>query len=217
MNELENIKRRVKKLLTLSKSPNENEAYSALKKAHELMEEYKLSVEQCSEYIKQNIKSTKRHVPWRIILANAVENLYATYHYRDSEGNLVFYGEELDVFMSSEMYKYLVRTIDRMAVQNIHKNAKYKYRQSYRTGIASRLYTRMCILGQECSWRNLKELKAQQKQIRDFVESQIFLITHKQKKVKVNRAAFVRGANDADRINLSRQMTGSGGRMITGR
>ncbi|MCR4733992.1 MAG: DUF2786 domain-containing protein [Treponema sp.] len=210
MDELESVKRRVKKLLALSKSPNENEAASALRKANVLMAGYKLTAEQFSEYTKAKVKGTKRFIRWRVVLANAVENLYATYHYTDHEGNIVFIGEELDVFMSTEMYKYLVKTIDRMAKQNIRKNAKYKYRQSYRAGIASRLYDRMYELGQQCSWRNPKELKAQKKQIAEFVEKQVAIETSKKKFEKANQTAFSKGNNDANGINLSRQMTGSG-------
>lgn len=216
MDELESVKRRVKKLLALSKSPNENEAASALRKANELMADYKLTAEQFSDYTKAKVKGTKRFIRWRVVLANAVENLYATYHYSDHEGNIVFIGEELDVFMSTEMYKYLVKTIDRMAKQNIRKNAKYKYRQSYRAGIASRLYDRMYELGQQCSWRNPKELKAQKKQIAEFVEKQVAIELSKKKFEKANPTAFLKGNNDANGINLSRQMTGSGTRRIGG-
>ena len=118
--------------------------------------------------------------------------------------------------MSTEMYKYFVKTTDRMAKQNIRKNAKYKYRQSYRAGIASRLYDRMYELGQQCSWRNPKELEAQQKQIAEFVEKQVAIKTSKKKFEKANPTAFSKGNNDANVINLSRQMTGSGTRRIGG-
>ena len=214
MDELENIKRKIKKLLLLSKSPNENEAAIALKKANEMMADYNFSPMQFSGYTEKRIKGTKRFVRWRVVLANAVENLYATYHYTDREGRLVFIGDELDVFMSTEMYNYLVKTIDRMAKLNIRKNAKYKYRQSYRSGIASRLYDRIYELGQQCSWRNPKELSAQKKQISDFVEKQVSVCLNEKKFTRANPAAFSRGQNDADGISLNRQMTGSGVRRI---
>ena len=216
MDELESVKRRVKKLLALSKSPNENEAASALRKANELMADYKLTSEQFSAYTETKVKGTKRFIRWRGVLANAVESLYATYHYTDREGSIVFVGEELDVFMSTEMYKYLVKTIDRMAKQNIRKNAKYKYRQSYRAGIASRLYDRMYELGQQCSWRDPKELKAQKKQVFDFVEKQVSISVSSKKFEKANPTAFSKGNNDANGIKLSRQMTESGTRRIVG-
>ena len=78
MTELEIIKRRIKKLLALSKSPNENEAVSALEKATSLIEEYGLNQAEFSGYTRQSVKSTVRSVEWRTILANAVERLYAT-------------------------------------------------------------------------------------------------------------------------------------------
>ncbi len=216
MENIEIVKRRVKKLLALSKSPNENEAAAALRKANDLMSAYKFTSEQFSAYTETKVKGTKRFIRWRVVLANAVENLYATYHYSDHEGNIVFVGEELDVFMSTEMYKYLVKTIDRMAKQNIHKNAKYKYRQSYRAGISIRLYDRIYELGQQCSWRDPKELKAQKKQVADFVEKQVSISVSSKKFEKVNPTAFSKGNNDANGINLSRQMTASGTRRIGG-
>ena len=103
-----------------------------------------------------------------------------------------------------------------MANQNIRKNAKHHYRQSYRDGVARRLWDRMNELGQQCSWRNPKELVAQQKQIAEFVEKQVAIKTSKKKFEKANPTAFSKGNNDANGINLSRQMTGSGTRRIGG-
>ncbi len=214
MEDLETVKQRIKKLLALSKSSNENEAASALIKANEMMENYNLSSFQFSEYTEAKVKGTKRFIRWRVLLANAVENLYATYHYTDRTGTLVFIGEELDVFMSTEMYKYLAKTIDRMAKQNIRKNAKYKYRQSYRAGIASRLYDRIYELGLQCSWRNPEVLKEQKKQIAEFVEKQVSISSSQKKFEKANPTAFSKGNNDADGISLSRQMTESRVRRI---
>jgi hypothetical protein len=57
--ELEGIKRRVKKLLALPKSPNENEAVAALEKARALMDEYRLTEGECL-YTRQSVKAAKR-------------------------------------------------------------------------------------------------------------------------------------------------------------
>lgn len=219
MEDLETVKRRVRKLLALSKSPNENEAVSALQKANALMAEYSLSRAEFAGYVEKSVKSTKRAVEWRSTVANAVERLYATYHYQDvGTGSFVFCGEELDVFMSTEMFAYLVRTIDRMARQNVRKNTKHRWRQSYRAGIASRLWDRMDELGRQCSWRNPTELAKKKQEISDWVNSQVALskAQPKSKSARANMSAWNRGANDADGINLSRQMTGSGTRRIGG-
>lgn len=209
MENLESVKIKVKKLLALSKSQYENEAALAIKKADELIAEYHLDRNQFTEYSEVKVKSTKSFVSWRAAIANAVENLYATYHYKDNIGNIVFIGSELDVFMSSEMYKYLVKTIERMAKQNIRKNAKYKFRQSYKVGVANRLYYRMQELGQSCSWRNQTELEAKKKQISEFVKKEISLQAEKRKLPVLNTTAFDRGFCDGKDINLSRQMTGT--------
>lgn len=217
MEELEKIKIRVKKLLALSKSPNENEASLAMKMANDLIAQYKFNESDFSNYTNKVIKSTKRFVEWRAILANAVEELYATYHYKDvNTGSFVFYGEELDVFMSTEMFSYLTKTVNRMAKNNIRKNAKYRFRQSYRSGVASRLYDRIAELGQECSWRNPEQLAQQKNDISLWVHNQKELVNNESKKTKANMKAWMKGEIDAEGISLHRQMTGCGNRRIGG-
>ena len=218
MDELESVKRRVKKLLALSKSPNENEAALALKKANELMAEHKLDIGQFSEYTRQTVKDTKRLIKWRSILANAMERLYATYHYviRDT-GQLFFVGEDLDAFMAAEMYKYLVKAVLRMTKNNVRKNAKQKFRESYREGLANRLYDRMEELGQQCSWRNPKELEVAKEKVENFVKGEVAIVVRRKKWGNSNRRAFARGMSDTNGISLSRQMTGSGVKAIVAR
>lgn len=219
MNEeqLNTVKRRIKKLLALSKSPNENEASLAMKMANDLIAQYKFNESDFSNYTSKVIKSTKRFVEWRAILANAVEELYATYHYKNvNTGRFVFYGEELDVFMSTEMFLYLTKTVDRMAKNNIRKNAKYRFRQSYRSGVASRLYDRIAELGQECSWRNPEQLEQQKNDISLWVHNQTKLVSNESKKTKANMKAWMKGEIDAEGISLHRQMTGCGNRRIGG-
>lgn len=219
MNEeqLNTVKRRIKKLLALSKSPNENEASLAMKMANELIAQYRLNESEFSDYTKKVIKSTKRYVEWRAILANAIEQLYATYHYRNvNTGNFIFVGNELDVFMSTEMFLYLTKTVDRMAKNNIRKNAKYRFRQSYRSGVASRLYDRIAELGEECSWRNPEQLEQQKNDISLWVHNQTKLVSNESKKTKANMKAWMKGEIDAEGISLHRQMTGCGNRRIGG-
>lgn len=216
--ELKIIRSRVRKLLALSKSPNENEAFSALEKAQSIMSSYGLNKNEFLDYKIQRVKSTKRAVEWRTVLANAIENLYATYHYRDvNDGTFVFCGEELDVLMASEMYSYLVKAVDRIARNSIRKNAKYKYRQSFRAGIASRIWERMDELGQSCSWRNPKELSKKQSEISTWVHAQKELTDSSPKTTKANMKAFVRGEIAGNKVSLSRQMNASHGRYIESR
>ena len=216
MSDIEIVKQRVKKLLALSKSPNECEAISALRKANELMAEHNLTKAEAAGYVEKSVKSTKRTVRWRAMLANSVERLYATFHYTDTTGKCIFIGEELDAFMSAEMFAYLVKTVERMAAQNIRKNAKYRYRQSYREGVASRIYDRMYALGQQCSWRNPKELEQKKNEVAEWVTRQVSIAEKRARKGKTNGTAFARGQKDGDGVSLSRQMSGNEVRRIEG-
>ena len=158
-NNVEIIKKRIRKLLALSKSPNEHEALAALKKAQDLMEEYRLTPAECV-YTSQTVKTTKRESAWRSTLANTVASLYACEALRDvSSGQMIFYGESFDAFMAKEMYGYLSKTIDRMVKQNVRKRNTLKYKNQYRFGIVCRLAIRIYELGQKVSWAPEREHK----------------------------------------------------------
>lgn len=107
---------------------------------------------------------------------------------------------------------YLIKTIERMAKNNIRKNAKARYRESYKRGIASRLLDRICKLGQSVSWASERE--ATIKDIEAIVTQNLTVITGTKSAVSVQQNAFLRGAMDGECVNLSRQMTGSGGRYL---
>jgi vacuolar-type H+-ATPase subunit I/STV1 len=212
--DIETIKQKIKKLLALSKSPNENEAFAALEKAKRLMEEYGLNEQSCI-YTSKKVKSTKIYTPWRTLISNDMAWLYNCYKYQDKDdGTFVFTGEEFDVFMAGEMYAYLVKTIDRMAKQNIRKNAKHTFRQSYRLGIAKSISNRIMTLGQSCSWAPQRESKI--KAVSDYVKNKVKIAETERKTKGTNRSAIARGFIDADGISLNRQTTGHGGRYLTG-
>jgi hypothetical protein len=162
------------------------------------------------------VKSTKRFVPWRSRVHRAVAWLYNCYVYRDTDSaTIVFTGDSFDVFMAVEMYRYLIKSIERLAKQNVRKNAKAKFRRSYKFGLADRLYDRIIELGQACSWAPERENKINA--VSEFVEKNVTFKTPMPiKKIKFDRAAFVKGISAADGISLARQTTGSGGRYIGG-
>ncbi|MBR1640608.1 MAG: DUF2786 domain-containing protein [Treponema sp.] len=208
--DIDSVKRRIKKLLALSKSPNENEAVLAVKMADDLISRYSLKTSEFSGFEEKSVKTTKCHREWHAIIANAVERLYATYHYKDvNTGEFIFFGSELDVFMSTEMYAYLVKAIDRIARNNIRKNAKYKFRQSYRVGMAERIWDRIDEMGKNCSWRSQEDVFAQRKEFSNYVHRGIELSADVPKKrMKLNQNARMQGSKIADEINLSCQVSG---------
>jgi len=94
--ELEIIKDKIRKLLSLSKSDNENEAAAALEKANELISKYDLD-ESALRFESVSIKSSKTYVAWRTVVSNAVSWLYCCHNYRQAnDGVFIFTGEELD-------------------------------------------------------------------------------------------------------------------------
>jgi hypothetical protein len=210
--ELENIKRRVKKLLALSTSPNENEAMAALEKARALMEEYRLSESECL-YIRQSVKATKRLSSWRLILSKAVAWLNYCETFRSpATGEIVFYGEQTDIFMAGEMYRYLSRAIERMAKQNVHKNAKMKYREKYRLGVACQLHYRIHEIGDAGSWAPQRERKLLA--VKKAMEGALSIVQQDWKLTGTAGAAFLRGAAAGKGISLNKQATGHGGRYL---
>jgi hypothetical protein len=216
MNEnLEAVKRRVKKLFALSKSPNENEAMAALEKVLALMDEYHLTEGQCL-YVKQPVKATKRLSKWRAVLSNAVAWLYCCETYRKkSAGEIVFYGESFDASVAGEMYGYLSKTVEHMAKQNIRKNASREYREKYRLGVACRLNARIHDLGAAAAWMEVRGNKL--RTVEEAMKKEIAIVTTDLKITGRGDNAFKRGAAAGDGIALNRQTTGHGGRFLEGK
>jgi len=201
---LEVIKDKVRKLLALSKSDNENEATIALEKANELLSKYKLD-EATLQFESSRVKSSKTYVPWRSLIGNAVAWLYACYHYRDPRhGLFVFTGEELNAFLASEMFEYLIKTIERSAKKNIRKNAKFKFRRSFKYGMADRIYDRIVELGLACSWSPRRDVSIEK--AKKFVEKVVELEENNSKKnITLNRTALMRGVSSGNNVSLARQ------------
>jgi hypothetical protein len=201
---LSRYKDRVRKLLSLSRSDNENEAALALEKANALIEKYRIDGDSL-RFESVELKATKLYSPWRNVIANAVSYLYGCYKYKDPWGRFVFTGDPLYVFMAGEMYRYLTAAAERIAKLNIRKNAKFKYRQAFRLGVANRLYDRIMELGEKCSWAPGREARSEA--ARDFIKARVAIENstplHKHK--VTNRKAFNKGVNAGEGISLTRQ------------
>ena len=213
MNEIEAAKRKIRKLLSLSKSDNENEASIAIEKCNELLKQFNLKEDDVL-ITSNDIKTTKKHSRWRYYLASAVSLLYCThlaevirFDTQDSH-HFLFTGFEFDVFMAKEMYSYLEKTVLRIARKKIRKNAKKEFRESFKMGIvcniASRIYN--CP---EVAW-NSQDRKAKKCQITEYVDRNYTLekCSVKTKKT-LNNTAFKRGFIEGDHVSLQRQMVGS--------
>jgi hypothetical protein len=211
---LEHIKKRVKKLLALSKSPNQNEALAALEKARRLMRDYSLSETECM-YTQTHVKATKRLSKWRVVLSGGVAYLNYCEHLRnETTGEIIFYGEEFDAFMAAEMYRYLSKSIERMAKQNIRANAKNAYRDKYKLGIACELDYRIRELGDKVSW--LPDGKTKRLAVKKAMVEELKPVISDLKITGRGSGAFSRGLSDGSGISLNRQTTGHDGKYLEG-
>lgn len=197
------IKDKIRKLLALSKSNNENEAALALEKANILMEQYDLNESEL--YFEQvSIKTTKIVIPYRTVIANAVSWLYCCYTYSDPKKSLrIFAGGSLDVFLANEMYIYLIKAIDRCAKKEIRKNAKLKFKRDFKYGMADRIYDRIMILGESCSWAPRRDASIEE--AKEIILQNNTISSIETKKYTVNRNALMKGLRYGDSVSLARQ------------
>ena len=211
---IEKVKAKIKKLFALSKSPNENEALAALEKAKALMNEYCLCENQC-RYEKHSVKATKRLSPWRTVLANSAAWLHCCQAIRDTcKGEIFFFGEPLEAFMSGEMYRYLSKTIQRMAKRNVRKSAKKPYREKYKAGIAYTLADRISEMGMDASWMPVREDKLR---LVKQAAVEAFRMEVSSFNTSTGNDAFRKGRFAGKGISLNCQTTGHGGRFIEAR
>ena len=112
------IEERIRKLLALADSPNENEAAAAAEKAQALMLRYGIEMATIAASGGERL-AVDEHVvdgkvdPWRRMLAAAVARsaggqvVWAPDSYRRSQGTIFFYGPAGAVGGMVELYRYL--------------------------------------------------------------------------------------------------------------
>ena len=107
------IEDRIRKLLALADSPNENEAAAAAEKAQALMLRYGLSASSGERLAVDEHVLNGRVDPWRRMLADAVARsaggrvVWAPNGYSRSQGKIFFYGPSGTVGGIIELYRYL--------------------------------------------------------------------------------------------------------------
>lgn len=120
---ISDYKEKIKKLLALSESPNENEARAALLKARQLMAEHKILESELNDVRKQDVKKviteisfTTRKNPWildlsKIIGGNYCCGFYANRKYHGKSMNVGFVGFEADLEICIAVFEYAVDCI----------------------------------------------------------------------------------------------------------
>lgn len=119
--EIEPIIVKIKKLLALATSSNENEAQAAMLKAQEMLAKYKLTMKDI-----QNLKPTQKDVKekwtpitfkkatWKGRLASVIADNFCCYSYYHTQGThqVVFFGLTDDIETAAAVFEYAVEYIN---------------------------------------------------------------------------------------------------------
>lgn len=199
---------KVKKLFALSQSPNESEAALAMEKAHALLKEHNLSINDISQDSKYDIKETlvfdgKYDSKWKsILLAGTAEANYCTILKARTYDGMARYivGKEHNAIVAIESYKYLVSVIERLS-----KKISGSDRGSYKMGMASILYKRLKSLMIE-EESTCTALVVQEKSMVDsYLKEKDYKTTSMVVRTR-NQSAYLQGIKDGNGISLNKQI-----------
>ena len=196
---------KIRKLLALSTSSNPHEAARALEKAIELMGQHGLSKTDVEIVRAPAGDPVKRVSIWRGYIANAVAWCNGVLAVKEYEG-WSFCGDEIGVEVSAAMYEYCEKTITRITRNTVRKNAKAKYRESFRLGMATEIGRRLRDYAAGSSWRGDRESRIGR--VQEAMARELETVEGKRKALKGE--AFGRGRAAGARVGLSKQVYGEG-------
>ena len=140
---MEDIIFKIKKLLVLSKSCNENEAQSAMMMAQRLLIKYKLTIKEIEKYkdtcvnVDENRTCIKfRGANWKSNLSRVIADNFGCYlFYRSGRSHeICFYGKEEDIVICNIILEYAIKSINSNGDKLI-KKLKNDRRRKYFKGI----------------------------------------------------------------------------------
>jgi len=222
MKTVEKVLDRVKKLLALSQSDNENEAALAAAQAHKLLLEHNLSiadmgegVEDTKEDIEQELVHEGGRVPrWRTYLVTGVAKAFGCSSLvvtgRRYTG-LKIVGVAGDIAVAKVTLDYLELVIDRLAEENAYGMGR-GYVNSYRIGLAARICERL----QQKTAATEREVVAKASEagtamvLRRKTDLVDFMSKYTKKynpgKNKIDYSGYGAGIRDAENVGLNQQL-----------
>lgn len=220
---MSDIRDRIKKLLALSQSPNENEARDALLKARDLMMKYKISEAEFEEKKDaklvhlscQNISwTTDSGRAWMTDLCNLIANKYlcsAAWHtpHGTRTHRLVLTGLEDDVNVCKEVMEYAVGFVGSTStLLSRFKTAEQAkiVRNSYARGFIAGL--KMAFEDQEEAHEEWSLAIIKPQQVQDY-ENTLGTRNVRTRKTGVDPLAYMRGQTDGQNFNTQSVLTAS--------
>lgn len=217
---MENIKEKIKKLLALSASPNENEAKAALLKARELMAKYKMEDVDFKKEEAKLVKMICEDIKWTTdgsdVWLNALCTIIADNYccsaswwtpYKTRTHKLVLVGFEDDVRLCKEIILYVIgfinNTVNSICGKSTSRTKKI-VKNSYAGGF---------IVGLQEAFNEQKEDHSEWGLVltkSDKLLEYESLLGHKSvatKKVEFDPLSYVRGQNDGSNFNSSKLLS----------
>lgn len=224
---MEKILERVRKLLALAgNNPNENEALAALEKAHGILAEHNLLIEEVraagdgkgSEDMERGAGKTDTNLPERHFrhvwsaVARAHFCVCASYRPNPKRYRTIYtmVGRRINVIVATQMALYLCQTMRRLASEEMARAGRrdHAYKNAYLVGLASRIVQRLMELTERAPGKGLVLYTGNEQELnaKFFEENLGGLKQKKQVSVAYNGEGFARGYVDGDRVSFSQQV-----------
>ncbi len=208
---------KIRKLLALSESPNENEAAIAASKAAELLSKHNLEIADIGEPIEivgQIVLEDYATASWKELLLAGVCQLNGLKGFNSKvkhsrRSNAVLIGRPLSILVSKQTFLYLMDVVERLACQ--HKGKGRAYLNSFRLGVANRLRQRLIAKREQINATGVdgalvaktqyeKDMEVIAEYVRD-------LNINKRKQPRaIHREAYEQGKSAAELVNLDEQI-----------
>lgn len=211
---------KIKKLLALGESSNENEAKVAMLKAQELLAKHKLSMKEVKKFkiynsaIKEKISDVSfTKAKWKAELAYLIAENFGCYCYFKSRGTntIAFFGREEDIIVCNIVLEYAVDCIN-----SVVKRLRYQYsKDGYSTKGLENDYALGFISGLNEKFEEQK--KANQEWGLVLVKDKEVVEAHDQiefkRKIDINtkyqgyKDAYIKGCEDGKKFSVSDKIT----------
>lgn len=200
---------KIKKLMALTASPNLAEAEVALSKAHQILKEYNLSMEDIEQdnrfsILEEDYLEFSKERKWRTQLSATV----ADYNYssvlkvtRGSTSTLRIVGKEHNIVATRVMLDYLVATVERLS-----KTLPVKQRESYKLGIVQTLNSRLMDARKEEAVECNALVVREKDSINQYFKEKGNITTEVAKYKITNSVAYHKGTMDGYNISLNGQI-----------
>lgn len=146
---------KIKKLLALATSSNENESTAAAEKASLLLAQYNLSLADLGpnhqeEIDESRVETTSKFVTWKMILLSGIAEANGCNAMRNSyTGSMFLVGTSTNLIVCTHLYEYLSQAIERRAKYRKGNGRGLAYLNAFRVGCATRLRQRLLEQKQE--------------------------------------------------------------------